>query len=58
MNISKNEVIQTKSVCLIFPVHFSCGAPWPSDRALASESRGPGFDPYRRPCVVSFCKAH
>ena len=29
-----------------------------SDRVLDSESKGPGFNPHRRHCVVSLSKTH
>ena len=34
------------------------GGQWRSVRASDSDSRGPGFDPHRRHCVVSLSKAH
>ena len=39
-------------------IHGKEGAQWLSGRVLDSRSKGRGFEPHRRHCIVSLSKTH
>ena len=51
-----NTVAFLKQIAIHFLTHVQRGAQWLSGRVLDSRTKGRGFEPHRRHCVVSLSK--
>ena len=56
--MSKHPSILNATFAIKLMKSYTIGARWRSGRASDSESRGPGFDSYRRHCVVSLSETN